>query len=115
MKILLVDDDVSSSFFAYQVLSREGYECITALTIDGGKAVLDSEDHIDLVLCDLYFSGIPAGIEFMDWIRENSPDSVSMIYTQMSENDVNWNDSFLSKNLSPKELIESVNKLISNS
>jgi DNA-binding response OmpR family regulator len=77
--ILIVDDDLGVRVTVQKILSRSGYEVMTAA---GGDEALQlvKEKAFDLALVDLIMPGID-GIETMRRLREISPETVIIMLT----------------------------------
>lgn len=77
--ILVVDDDLGVRITVQKILSRSGYEVMTAA--GGDEALhLAGERSFDLALIDLIMPGID-GIETMRRLREASPEIVVIMLT----------------------------------
>jgi DNA-binding response OmpR family regulator len=77
--ILIVDDDLGVRVTVQKILSRSGYEVMTAAS--GDEALqLAREKSFDLALIDLIMPGID-GIETMRQLREASPETVIIMLT----------------------------------
>jgi DNA-binding response OmpR family regulator len=77
--ILVVDDDLGVRVTVQKILSRSGYEVVTAA--GGGEALqLAREKSFDLALIDLIMPGID-GTETMRQLREASPEMVVIMLT----------------------------------
>lgn len=77
--ILVVDDDLGVRVTVQKILSRSGYEVLTAAS--GDEAVqLAREKAFDLALIDLIMPGMD-GIETMRRLRETSPETVAIMLT----------------------------------
>ncbi len=77
--ILIVDDDLGVRITLQKILSKSGYEVMTAA---GGDEALQlaREKSFDLALVDLIMPGID-GIETMRRLREASPETVVIMLT----------------------------------
>ncbi len=77
--ILVVDDDLGVRITVQKILSRSGYEVMTAA---GGDEALQlaREKSFDLALIDLIMPGMD-GIETMRRLREASPETVIIMLT----------------------------------
>lgn len=51
--VLVVDDDVETIFPAFRPLEKEGFEVITATNAGQALEILESDQHIDLLVTDL--------------------------------------------------------------
>ncbi len=78
-KILVVDDEPNIRFFLERVLSKEGYEVITAASGEESLAVLQAEVP-DLVLLDLKLNDM-SGLDVLETLRQRRPDTAVIILT----------------------------------
>ena len=77
--VLIIDDDLGVRITVHKILSRSGYEVMTAAS--GDEALqLAKEKPFDLALIDLIMPGID-GIETMRRLRETSPETVVIMLT----------------------------------
>ena len=67
IRVLVVDDDKSICQWLNAVLSAEGYECITARSIEDAEPLLH-EGPVDLALLDIYI-GQANGLEFLEKLK----------------------------------------------
>lgn len=67
--VLIVDDDATIRVTFSELLSREGYRVVVAMSADEARAQLD---HIrpDVILSDLVMTGT-SGDEFFSWLKEH--------------------------------------------
>ena len=72
MKILAVDDDEKIREILYEMLSRFGYECRTAVNGKEALSILQ-EDHFSIVISDIRMPEID-GMELLKGIKEKYPD-----------------------------------------
>lgn len=74
MKILVVDDEEMILLLATKILTRQGYEVITACSGDEGLTLhAQQPDQIDLLLLDLKMPGL-SGFETLRRARKISPE-----------------------------------------
>jgi DNA-binding response OmpR family regulator len=78
-KILVVDDESSIRFSLEALLTRDGFEVITA---ESGEAALDqmAAETFDLALVDLRLPGID-GLEVLRTFRSRQPETVVIVLT----------------------------------
>ena len=78
-KILVVDDEISIRFSMEEVLTKDGYEVVTA---DSGEAALQqiAAHNFDLALLDLKLPGI-SGLGVLEKLRQLTPDTVVILLT----------------------------------
>ncbi|MDH3890398.1 MAG: response regulator [candidate division Zixibacteria bacterium] len=73
MKVLVVDDEDMILSLATKILTRQGYEVVTAYSGDEGlKLYAQQTDQIDLLLLDLTMPGI-SGLETLRRARKITP------------------------------------------
>jgi DNA-binding response OmpR family regulator len=77
--ILIVDDDLGVRLTVQKILSRSGYEVMTAASGDEALQLV-KEKAFDLALVDLIMPGID-GIETMRRLRETLPETVVIMLT----------------------------------
>ena len=123
-KILLVDDDpdIISAFEA--ILSNKGYDVITAMNKNDGIEKVNSQSP-DLAILDVMMDDEHDGFEMSREIKKSHPDLPVIMLTGISEitgvnfraaaADPEWlpADEYLDKPVSPEELIETIENLLS--
>jgi DNA-binding response OmpR family regulator len=111
VRILLIEDDSSLSFFLVRALRRAGYEVVTEYRGDTGlqRALTD---RFDLIILDWYLPG-STGLEVLKALRANMIDTRTMMLSG-SGDDIRDEalqagiDSFLAKPCGLDTLIEAV-------
>lgn len=78
-RILVVDDEVNIRFFLEEMLSRDGYQVVTA---ENGKAALRlcEQEEFDLALVDLSMPDM-GGIELISALHQLCPDTITIVLT----------------------------------
>ena len=123
-KILLVDDDpdIISAFEA--ILSNKGYDVITAMNKNDGIEKVNTQSP-DLAILDVMMDDEHDGFEMSREIKKSYPDLPVIMLTGISEitgvnfraaaADPEWlpADEYLDKPVSPEELIETIENLLS--
>lgn len=123
-KILLVDDDpdIISAFEA--ILSNKGYDVITAMNKNDGIEKVNSQSP-DLAILDVMMDDEHDGFDMSREIKKSHPDLPVIMLTGISEitgvnfraaaADPEWlpADEYLDKPVSPEELIETIENLLS--
>jgi len=123
-KILLVDDDpdIISAFEA--ILSNKGYDVITAMNKNDGIEKVNSQSP-DLAILDVMMDDEHDGFEMSREIKKSHPDLPVIMLTGISEitgvnfraaaADPEWlpADEYLDKPVSPEELIDTIENLLS--
>jgi DNA-binding response OmpR family regulator len=85
-KILIVDDDSTTSFILGKNLLKQGYDVETANSAIIGAELMKKEDF-SLVITDIDMPEI-SGLDFLLWIKEHSPKSQVIIMTGNNSPDV---------------------------
>lgn len=78
-KILVVDDEPNIRFYLKEVLSRDGYQVVTA---ESGEAALEwiERETFSLVLLDLRMEGID-GLQVLEILRQQCPETSVIMLT----------------------------------
>lgn len=118
MKILVVDDEEMILSLATKILTRQGYEVITAYSGDEGlKRYGQQPSQIDLLLLDLTMPGL-SGFETLRRARKISPELPCIISSgQLADRDDIPDDlknglHFLQKPYRAEQLSNLVNKIL---
>jgi DNA-binding response OmpR family regulator len=78
-RILVVDDEPNIRFFLERVLSKEGYEVMTAASGEESLAVVRNEG-LDLVLLDLKLDDM-SGLDVLETLHQEKPGTAVIILT----------------------------------
>jgi two-component system response regulator PilR (NtrC family) len=78
-RILVVDDEQSMREFLEILFRREGYEVVTAGSVDGALAALESDDF-ELVITDIQMPE-RSGLDLLRAARDVSPDTLFVMIT----------------------------------
>jgi DNA-binding NtrC family response regulator len=79
--VLMVEDEEQIRVLAESVLQDAGHKVITATGIEGAKALLDTDQQIDVLFLDLNLGGDPeAGLSVAQQASEKHP-KLSYLYT----------------------------------
>lgn len=81
--LLIVDDEARILSALQRTLRREGYEIVTAETVDDAFRILD-ERGVDGILSDHKMPGM-TGVQFLEEAGRRAPDAVRMIITGWTE------------------------------
>ena len=73
-RLLLVDDDEAACRLLAEVLERESYEVVRALSVDEAVAKFHREGPFDAVLTDLRMPGA-SGLDLLQHVREADPEA----------------------------------------
>ena len=120
--ILVVDDDPDFTEITRTVLTKEGFEVITAANGDQGLTKARSE-HPDLIVLDVMMSSVLDGVDASAALREDdelrqvplvmvSSIAQSEHADQFPTDEYMHVDAWLSKPVQPQELLDAVEKLI---
>ena len=120
--ILVVDDDPDFTEITRTVLTKQGFEVITAANGDQGLTKARSE-HPDLIVLDVMMSSVLDGVDASAALREDdelrqiplvmvSSIAQSEHADQFPTDEYMHVDAWLSKPVQPQELLDAVEKLI---
>ena len=120
--ILIVDDDPDFTEITRTVLTKEGFDVITAANGDQGLTKARSE-HPDLIILDVMMSSVLDGVAASEALREDeelreiplvmvSSIAQSEHADQFPTDEYMHVDAWLSKPVQPKELLGAIEKLI---
>ena len=119
MRILVIDDEEMIRSLAQRILTREGFDVLTAESGQSGLKLFSEKFYqIDLILLDLTMDGIP-GVETLKRIREISPNLPCIISSGQEPgpnelpDELNQNVCFLQKPYRTKQLLEMVSQILS--
>ena len=71
-KILIVEDEATILLLVKSVLKHAGHDTLTASTLTEAQAILDSDQHLDLVVTDIQLGeGTEAGIQIGQIIAQS--------------------------------------------
>ena len=114
-KILVVEDDPLMLGALEILLLDEGYEVTTAAS--GREAIQRArEDHFDLVVCDVRMAEMD-GIETLSNLKQQQPDSRSIVITGYASPDVPIQaiklgvDDYLMKPFDDRQFVQSVRRM----
>src|ERR1041385_9059124 len=83
-RLLLVDDDEDACRLLAEVLERESYEVVRALSVEEAVAKYHREGPFDAVLTDLRMpSG--SGLDLLYHVRELDPDALVLVLTAFGD------------------------------
>jgi CheY-like chemotaxis protein len=115
-KIMVVDDRPDDLQSMNQILSKAGYDIITAN--DGSEALKKLETtHVDLMLIDIMMPNL-SGLDLLRLLRERLNHNISVVFVSIKpekEVDVTSVDGFVQKPFTPQTLISTINKTIQES
>lgn len=81
-KMILVDDETLSLKIFSKIIEQncEGFELVAVFDNAGDAIGYISENHIDVIISDIYMPGID-GLEFLEYIEQNYSDIIFIILT----------------------------------
>ena len=83
-RLLLVDDDEAACRLLAEVLEREEYEVVSALSVDEALAALGDNGPFDAVLTDLRMPG-SSGLDLLRAVRERDPSALVLVLTAFGD------------------------------
>src|SRR5256885_11106692 len=83
-RLLLVDDDEDACRLLAEVLERESYEVVRALSVDEAVAKFHREGPFDAVLTDLRMPGA-SGLDLLQHVREADPEALVLVLTAFGD------------------------------
>lgn len=83
-KILVIDDDADILDMLRMVLTREGFEVVTAHSGSDGMVAIQNSLP-DLILCDMMMESIDAGLKTAQAIRTQYPDIPIFLISSIAE------------------------------
>ena len=83
-RLLLVDDDEAACRLLAEVLEREAYEVVRALSVAEAQARLDDAGPFDAVLTDLRMPGA-SGLDLVRIVRERDPAAIVFVLTAFGD------------------------------
>ena len=83
-RILLVDDDEAACRLLSEVLEREAYRVVSALSADEAIAKLDQEGPFDAVLTDLRMPR-KSGLDLLRTVRGRDPEALVLVLTAFGD------------------------------
>ena len=83
-RLLLVDDDEAACRLLAEVLEREAYEVVRALSVEEAVAKFHREGPFDAVLTDLRMPGA-SGLDLLQHVRESDPEALVLVLTAFGD------------------------------
>src|SRR5580765_6447311 len=83
-RLLLVDDDEDACRLLAEVLERESYEVVRALSVEEAIAKYHREGPFDAVLTDLRMPA-GSGLDLLSHVRELDPDALVLVLTAFGD------------------------------
>lgn len=119
-RIIVVDDDYSTSRLVKMLLEMEGYDVATCS--EAGTALAEAEAGVNAFIVDCYLSGSESGLRLLEAIRQGETDVPSdlpiiLVSGDQRLEDEAWSagaDAFILKPYSPNSLTDEVKRLLTN-
>jgi two-component system, NtrC family, response regulator AtoC len=83
-RLLLVDDDEAACRLLSEVLERDSYRVVSALSADEAVARLEDEGPFDAVLTDLRMPQ-KSGLDLLRFLRNRDPDALVLVLTAFGD------------------------------
>ncbi|MDQ1402529.1 MAG: cyclic di-GMP phosphodiesterase [Actinomycetota bacterium] len=83
-KVLLVDDDEAFRRSTARMLAQHGYTCVEAANSAEARAVLDAEEDVAALLCDIRMPG-QSGMELLSELTADFPDLAVIMTTGVDD------------------------------
>jgi putative two-component system response regulator len=85
-RLLCVDDDPVARALIERIVTRAGYECRAAASVEEARVLLERESFA-AVLCDVHLGGT-SGLELLDELARTRPDLATVMVTGEDDPDV---------------------------
>ena len=111
--VLCVDDDVAGLNLRKEMLEMHGYQVLTAFSAEEALEVFDREE-IDVVLTD-HLLRDQSGTSLAAEMKRRRPDVAVAVYSGVAQSpeDIHKADAFITKLVTPEELIAYLERTIS--
>ena len=117
-RIIVVDDDYSTSRLVKMLLEMEGYDVVTCSEAE--TALMEADGGVNAFIIDCYLSGNESGLRLLEVIRQEETDVPSNIPIILVSGDQRledeaWSagaDAFILKPYSPNSLTDEVKRLL---
>jgi two-component system response regulator HydG len=83
-RLLLVDDDEAACRLLAEVLEREAYDVVSALSVGEALAAIERSGPFDAILTDLRMPG-SSGLDLLRAVRENDPSALVLVLTAFGD------------------------------
>jgi two-component system response regulator HydG len=83
-RLLLVDDDEAACRLLAEVLEREAYDVVSALSVDQALAAIGHSGPFDAILTDLRMPG-SSGLDLLRAVRETDPSALVLVLTAFGD------------------------------
>lgn len=119
-RIIVVDDDYSTSRLVKMLLEMEGYDVATCS--EAGIALKEADAGVNAFIVDCYLSGSESGLHLLEVIRQGETDVPSdipiiLVSGDQRLEDEAWSagaDAFIVKPYSPNSLTDEVKRLLTD-
>jgi len=117
-RIIVVDDDYSTSRLVKMLLEMEGYDVVACS--QAKTALVEAEAGVNAFIIDCYLSGNESGLQLLEVIRQGEtvvPSNLPIILVSGDQRleDEAWStgaDAFILKPYSPNSLTDEVQRLL---
>lgn len=117
-RIIVVDDDYSTSSLVKMLLEMEGYEVVACS--EAGMALAEAETGVNAFVVDCHLGGNESGIKLLEAIRQEEtdvPGSIPIILVSGDQRleDEAWSagaDAFIVKPYAPNSLTDKIERLL---
>ncbi len=86
-KILVVDDEEGIRNLLAEFLTSQGYQCLTASSVDQALEILESDNNLSLILTDIKMPH-KSGLELLGIVKKNSPEIEVVMISALREIDL---------------------------
>ena len=111
--ILMVEDDALLLEFFEAVLSGD-YLVLTASSIEQAKKILNEEDEVHALFCDLRL-GKSSGLELLAWLQSSNPEMLqrtTILSGERLSRPGGFDIPVITKPVEPEELLEAAHRVI---
>ena len=114
--VLIVEDELLIRMDAIDAIEAAGYDVVEAANADEAIAILEERDDIRVIFTDIDMPGSMDGLKLSHFVRDRWP-PVKIIATsghaRISETDLPKGGRFLQKPYTPKQILGTIEQLIS--
>ncbi len=114
-RILFVDDDANVRLLYKTVFEKEGYDVLLAESGEKALDILNSDEHVDLLVLDIRMKGM-SGLEALQHIvkdKKKIPVILSTAYVSYQDDFTSWfADAYVVKSADLSELKSEIKRLL---